>query len=157
MKTNAANAACSCPTSNRTARYALFFRDDGLSDLIGFKYSDWHARDAVADFVQHLENIAVFINHNAPNQVVSIILDGENAWEYYPKNGAYFLDALYAALAGSDQIRMTTFAEASDLPTRPLPAICAGSWVYGSFSTWIGSLDKNRGWDYLATAKAGVR
>ncbi len=131
----------------------LFFRDDGLSDLIGFKYSTWHARDAVADFVQHLENIAVFLNHNASQQVVSIILDGENAWEYYPKNGLYFLDALYSALENSDQIRISTFAEASQLPTRTLPALCAGSWVYGSFSTWIGSHDKNRGWDYLAAAK----
>jgi alpha-amylase/alpha-mannosidase (GH57 family) len=141
------------PYQQADSKVRLFFRDDGLSDLIGFKYSTWHARDAVADFVQHLENIAVFLNHNAPNQVVSIILDGENAWEYYPKNGAYFLDALYAALSSSDQIKMVTFAQASDLPTRTLPAICAGSWVYGSFSTWMGSPDKNRGWDYLAAAK----
>ena len=141
------------PYQQPDSKVRLFFRDDGLSDLIGFKYSTWHARDAVADFVQHLENIAVFLNHNASNQVVPIILDGENAWEYYPKNGAYFLDALYAALSNSDQIKMVTFAEASNLPTRPLSAICAGSWVYGSFSTWIGSPDKNRGWDYLAAAK----
>ena len=141
------------PYQQPDSKVRLFFRDDGLSDLIGFKYSTWHARDAVADFVQHLENIAVFLNHNASNQVVPIILDGENAWEYYPKNGAYFLDALYAALSNSDQIKMVTFAEASHLPTRTLPAICAGSWVYGSFSTWIGSPDKNRGWDYLAAAK----
>lgn len=141
------------PYQQTNSGVRLFFRDDGLSDLIGFKYSDWHARDAVADFVQHLENIAVFLNHNAPNQVVSIILDGENAWEYYPKNGLYFLDALYAALSNSEHIRMTTFNEASALPSRPLPALCAGSWVYGSFSTWIGSVDKNRGWDYLVDAK----
>ncbi|WGZ94522.1 MAG: glycoside hydrolase family 57 protein [Candidatus Thiothrix putei] len=141
------------PYQQPDSKVRLFFRDDGLSDLIGFKYSDWHARDAVADFVQHLENIAIFLNHNVSNQVVSIILDGENAWEYYPKNGVYFLDALYAALSHSDQIKMVTFAQASQLPTRPLPAICAGSWVYGSFSTWIGSTDKNRGWDYLAAAK----
>ncbi len=25
--------------------------------------------------------------------------------------------------------------------------------MYGSFSTWIGSADKNRGWDYLVAAK----
>lgn len=141
------------PYQQVDSKVRVFFRDDGLSDLIGFKYSTWHARDAVADFVQHLENIAVFLNHNASNQVVSIILDGENAWEYYPKNGAYFLDALYAALSNSDQIKMVTFAEASNLPTRTMPKICAGSWVYGSFSTWIGSPDKNRGWDYLAAAK----
>lgn len=141
------------PYQQTGSNVRLFFRDDGLSDLIGFKYSTWHAHDAVADLVQHLENIAIFLNQNAANQVVSIILDGENAWEYYPQNGAYFLDALYAALSHSDQLKMVTFAEASNLPTRHLPAICAGSWVYGSFSTWIGSPDKNRGWDYLAAAK----
>ena len=141
------------PYQQPDSEVRLFFRDDGLSDLIGFKYSDWHARDAVGDFVQHLENIAVFLNQSASEQVVSIILDGENAWEYYPQNGSYFLDALYAALSHSDQIQMVTFAEASNLPTRTLPAICAGSWVYGSFSTWIGCVDKNRGWDYLAAAK----
>jgi alpha-amylase/alpha-mannosidase (GH57 family) len=31
--------------------------------------------------------------------------------------------------------------------------MCAGSWVYGSFSTWIGQHDKNRAWELLASAK----
>ena len=142
------------PYQQPDSNVRLMFRDDGLSDLIGFKYSNWSARDAVADFVQHLENIAAFLNHNAPEQMVAIILDGENAWEYYPANGAEFLDSLYAALQQSDQIRVTTFADVSTrLPTRELPKLCAGSWVYGSFSTWIGSPDKNRGWDYLVDAK----
>jgi len=131
-----------------------FFRDDGLSDLIGFKYSDWHAEDAVADFVQHLENIGTFLADDAGQQVVPIILDGENAWEYYPDNGWYFLDALYKALSHAENLNMLTFHEASQtLPIRELPQICAGSWVYGSFSTWMGSDDKNRGWDYLVKAK----
>ena len=29
----------------------------------------------------------------------------------------------------------------------------SGSWVYGTFSTWIGDRDKNRGWDMLGDAK----
>jgi alpha-amylase/alpha-mannosidase (GH57 family) len=29
----------------------------------------------------------------------------------------------------------------------------AGSWVYGTFSTWIGDIDKNRGWDMLGDVK----
>jgi alpha-amylase/alpha-mannosidase (GH57 family) len=29
----------------------------------------------------------------------------------------------------------------------------SGSWVYGTFSTWIGDKDKNRGWDMLGDAK----
>lgn len=142
------------PYQQPNSKVRLFFRDDGLSDLIGFKYSTWSATDAVSDFVQHLENIAVFLNSSAPQQVVPIILDGENAWEYYPHNGAAFLQALYAALTQSDQLAITTFAQVAEkLPTRSLPKLCAGSWVYGTFSTWIGSADKNRGWDYLVEAK----
>ncbi|WP_324779113.1 glycoside hydrolase family 57 protein [Thiobacillus sedimenti] len=132
----------------------LFFRDDGLSDLIGFKYSDWHADDAVGDFVQHLENIAAFFGKEANRHVVSVILDGENAWEYYPDNGHFFLDGLYNALAGHATLKVGTFAElATSLPAVPLKRLAAGSWVYGSFSTWIGADDKNRGWDYLVAAK----
>ncbi len=132
----------------------VFFRDDGLSDLIGFKYSDWHADDAVADFIRNLENIAASLGDAADQHVVSIILDGENAWEYYPDNGHYFLDALYARLAGHPGLRVSTFAEqTASTPAQPLKRLAAGSWVYGSFSTWIGSPDKNRGWDYLVAAK----
>ena len=132
----------------------MFFRDDGLSDLIGFRYSDWHANDAVGDFVQHLNNIATFLGDKASQHVVTIILDGENAWEYYPDNGHHFLDGLYAALTVAPQLQMTSFADAAGLlPAKPLARICAGSWVYGSLSTWIGSPDKNRGWDYLVAAK----
>ena len=35
----------------------------------------------------------------------------------------------------------------------PLNEIVAGSWVYGTFSTWIGEKDKNRAWDMLVEAK----
>jgi len=135
-------------------RTRVFFRDDGLSDLIGFKYSDWHADDAVGDFIRHLENIAALFGKEANQQVVSIILDGENAWEYYPDNGHHFLTSLYTALAGRTTLKVGTFAEqAAHLPSIPMKRLAAGSWVYGSFSTWIGSDDKNRGWDYLVAAK----
>ena len=135
----------------------MFFRDDGLSDLIGFRYSDWHADDAVGDLIQHIHNVADFLGEKAGEHVLTIILDGENAWEYYPDNGHYFLDGLYAALSEASRIKMITFAEAAEqLPPKPLQRICAGSWVYGSLSTWIGSPDKNRGWDYLVAAKLAV-
>ncbi len=142
------------PTQIDGYKTKVFFRDDGLSDLIGFKYSDWHADDAVGDFVRHLENISSFFGKDADQQVVSVILDGENAWEYYPNNGHYFLDALYASLSSHPTIRVSTFAQqAASTPAKPMKRLAAGSWVYGSFSTWIGSEDKNRGWEYLVAAK----
>lgn len=129
-----------------------FFRDDGLSDAIGFRYADWHSDDAVGEFIHHLENIAAGAS---PDTVVSVILDGENAWEYYPANGYHFLTSLYRRLAAHPGIRLCTFAECVDELSRPpqLSRIVAGSWVYGSFSTWIGDEDKNRGWALLVQAK----
>jgi len=129
-----------------------FFRDDGLSDLIGFEYSKWHADDAVGDLIHHLENIAV---HESGDKVVSIIMDGENAWEYFPANGYYFLSALYQRLVDHPRIELTTFSEClqNNVEVKPLAKLVAGSWVYGTFSTWIGDADKNRGWDMLGDAK----
>jgi alpha-amylase/alpha-mannosidase (GH57 family) len=131
---------------------ACFFRDDGLSDLIGFQYSKWNADDAVSDLVHHLENIAA---HNSGDQVVSIIMDGENAWEYFPHNGYHFLNSLYKRLSSHPHIEMTTFSEclSKKVPVMPLTKLIAGSWVYGSFSTWIGDADKNRGWEMLGDVK----
>ncbi len=129
-----------------------FFRDDGLSDMIGFQYSNWHGDDAANNFVHHLENIAKNVSDDS---VVSIILDGENAWEYFPDNGYHFLNALYQKLAAHPTIKLTTFSECLEDKTicKPLNRLVAGSWVYGSFSTWIGDTDKNRGWDMLGEVK----
>ena len=132
-----------------------FFRDDELSDLIGFTYKGWFAKDAVRHFLHTLEER--YRGVLEPNPVVSIVLDGENAWEYYPYNGWYFLSELYEALAEHPHIRSTTFSEYLDLfPDRvaELPQLRAGSWVYGDFSTWIGEPAKNRAWDQLCAAKA---
>jgi len=137
-------------------RLNCFFRDDGLSDLIGFKYADWHADDAVGNLVHHLENIADTCA-DEPDSVVSIIMDGENAWEYYPHNGSYFLSGLYEALAAHPRLELTTFSDCIRQQKNhrpPLPQLVAGSWVYGTFSTWIGDPDKNRAWDMLSEAKS---
>ena len=137
-----------------------FFRDDHLSDKIGFEYAKMHSSDAVSDFVHSLEGIYA-ANTSQCSQVVSVILDGENAWEYYPYNGYYFLNELYAILANHPDIQMTTFSDMVDQYQAPskakslpvLAEVSAGSWVYGTFSTWIGSKDKNQGWDLLCAAK----
>jgi alpha-amylase/alpha-mannosidase (GH57 family) len=140
---------------------ACFFRDDRLSDLIGFEYAKWHGSDAVANFVHQLKDILTHTpGHEDP--VVSVILDGENAWEYYPYNGHFFLSGLYEALANDPDIHLTTFSrylaecnkdQAHCAKPATLPGLVAGSWVYGTFSTWIGSPDKNRAWDLLCAAK----
>jgi len=137
-----------------------FFRDDRLSDLIGFEYSRWHGKDAARNFIEQIEAIAAQASEG-DTPVVSVILDGENAWEYYPYNGFYFLDELYAELEAHPEIHTHTYSDYLKLSasgrdvakTHGLSDIVAGSWVYGDFSTWIGSKDKNRAWDLLCVAK----
>ncbi|MEA3292119.1 MAG: glycoside hydrolase family 57 protein [Pseudomonadota bacterium] len=141
-----------------SADLGLFFRDDGLSDLIGFTYSNWHADDAVGDLLHHLHNIGEHCE-SPGDSIVSIILDGENAWEYYPENGYYFLDGLYRRLSSDPSIRLTTYGEflnRNGSKSRSLSQLVAGSWVYGTFSTWIGDLAKNRAWDLLCDAKTAL-
>lgn len=139
---------------------ACFFRDDRLSDLIGFEYSKWHSHEAAANFVDELERIAA-AGSAEETPLVSVILDGENCWEFYPYNGYYFLDTLYGQLESHPSIRMLTFANVLARGMSPgrharaatLPPLVAGSWVFGDLSTWIGAPEKNRAWDLLAAAK----
>ncbi|MBE9561316.1 MAG: glycoside hydrolase, partial [Proteobacteria bacterium] len=120
------------PYSLSDSSVHCFFRDDNLSDLIGFEYSNWHGDDAVANFINHLEGIA----SNSETKVVSIILDGENAWEYFPNNAYYFLSALYDKLSSNDNLELTTFGKCLNVKAAKLTNLVAGSWVYGTFSTW---------------------
>ncbi len=134
-----------------------FFRDDKLSDMIGFEYSKWFGRDAAEDLLQSLEQIQQNAFDNE-SPIVSIILDGENAWETYPYNGFYFLDDLYSLLETHPIINTTTYREYIETPmytdnVTTLPELSAGSWVYGTLSTWIGDHEKNLAWDMLCTAK----
>ena len=132
---------------------SCFFRDDTLSDLIGFTYATWHGDDAVANLVQELVQLAR--RYEAGNHAVLIALDGENAWEHYPFNGYYFLRALYAQLADHPQLELTTLSEclARGIQPAPLPRVCAGSWVHGTLATWMGDPAKNRAWDLLCAGK----
>ncbi len=133
-----------------------FFRDERLSDLLGFEYAKWHGRDAARHFVSQLELILA-ASPPGETPVVGIMLDGENAWEHYPYNAYYFFDDLYTLLEEHPSIRTTTFAEIVGRETPPacgtLPGLVAGSWVYGTLSTWIGETDKNHAWDLLCAAK----
>lgn len=138
----------------KNSKPKIYFRDDGLSDLIGFEYASRNSVEAAEDLVQNLVNIADFLGDAASQHVVSIILDGENAWEYYPHNGYHFLNHLYQRLSDHKHINTTRYSKLADnILCDELDKLCAGSWVYGSFSTWIGQADKNRAWELLVDAK----
>ena len=90
-----------------------------------------------------------------PTHAVLIALDGENAWEYYPFNGYWFLKAMYENLASNPQIELMTMSQCLERGIQPLllPRVPAGSWVHGTLATWMGDAAKNLGWDLLCAAK----
>ena len=136
---------------------ALLFRDHDLSDRIGFTYATWHPRPAAEDFVRRLLRIRAALPADHGPAVVSVILDGENAWEYYRDHGAPFFEALYSALAAEPDIRTCTASEAVALAApRPLPRVVAGSWIAHNLATWIGHPEKNAAWELLAAAREAV-
>ncbi|OIO72710.1 MAG: glycoside hydrolase family 57 [Zetaproteobacteria bacterium CG1_02_53_45] len=131
-----------------------FFRDDRLSDLLGFEYSRWNTSDAINNFMHELANI----HHRTKGMdapVVAIIMDGENAWEHYHENALPFLTRLYQSIAEHDDYELTTFSEYLDKhpATEKLNKLTAGSWVYGNLSTWIGDKAKTHAWELLIEAK----
>ncbi|MDB6090823.1 MAG: glycoside hydrolase [Gammaproteobacteria bacterium] len=131
-----------------------FFRDDSLSDLIGFTYATWHGDDAAQNLVNEVAQLARKYAET-PGHAVLIALDGENAWEHYPFNGYYFLRALYSLLASNPLLELTTLSDclARGIEPAPLQKVMAGSWVHGTLATWMGDPAKNRAWDLLCDAK----
>lgn len=153
---------------NKNENVVLFFRDHILSDKIGFLYSNWNPEDAVTDFTSYLNNIRNEIIHNKGEEtlkqaVVTIILDGENCWEFYKNNGIEFLEKLYSYLENDENLNTVTFSEIVNTVKNDgynlnnkyelLSNIRAGSWINGNFKIWIGHKEDQIAWKYLSEAR----
>jgi alpha-amylase/alpha-mannosidase (GH57 family) len=127
----------------------LLFRDHYLSDLIGFEYSRMGADHAADHFLARIRE-----NTSRHDVMVPIILDGENAWEWYEGNGRPFLRALYRRLSDDPRLEATTVSEAlARYETRPLQHVVPGSWINANFDIWIGAEEDNQAWDLLLDAR----
>src|SRR5687768_14674909 len=132
------------------------FRDHALSDRIGFQYKSWDAQAAADDFLGRIRDAGRRYYDATGGEVgtVSVILDGENAWEHYSGGGRPFLRALYGALGGAADIQTVTMSEAAAGKAEVLPSLFPGSWINGDFYIWIGHRDDHRAWDQLSAARA---
>ncbi len=133
---------------------SIVFRDHVLSDLIGFVYSQWEPEKAAADLIGRLVAIRSSLRTGGPH-LVSIILDGENAWEYYRNDGRDFLRHLYEGLSAEARLKTTTISGFLDAHSgrEKLDRLHPGSWINANFSIWIGHEEDNDAWDYLAEAR----
>lgn len=148
-------------SDGRNPPVAIVFRDRVLSDKVGFTYSGSDGELAAQDFVNRLHAIKERLEEQgaAGPHLVSVILDGENAWEYYDNDGKSFLHNLYRLLADDPELVTVT---PSDFLTRfpeqrSLENLWAGSWINHDFTTWIGEEEENRAWQYLKTTRDRVQ
>jgi len=129
----------------------VFFRDHFLSDLIGFSYQNMEEEIAAIDLVKKIENI---FDENQ-ERIITIILDGENPWDYYKERGIKFLKKFYGLLNENEKIKTLTFSEAIKIIENYeiIQHICPGSWMGLNFDNWIGKEMANRAWEMLKKTK----
>ena len=154
----------------------VFFRDAWLADHIGFHYQRYADYDEAArEFLAQIKSRFAASLIGDDDRVLTVVLDGENAWGAYREDARPFLHALYGLLAHDPVIRTVTFAEylagnaARGLLAHPRSQharvfeLFTGSWIdeMGSrpgvdLGTWIGEPEENRAWELLGRARAEI-
>ncbi len=131
----------------------IVFRDHAMSDQIGFHYQRYAADHAVDDFIGKVEAISRATGGNAGHRpsLVTIVLDGENCWEYYPNAGVDFLRKLYRRVVQHSKITPVRICDylARYPATDKISHLFPGSWIQHNFGIWIGHPECNRAWDLL--------
>ena len=136
------------------AQVQAIFRERALSDFVGFTAARNEPAVAAAFMVDHFARIAQSLPEQEP--LCAVVLDGENAWEYFPDGGEAFLRELYEQVAQHPHLRSTTVRDylVRQPPTATIPALATGSWINANFSIWIGHSEDNRGWELLGQTRA---
>ncbi len=155
---SAADAALLCRPwryEREGATVDFVFRDHAISDLIGFVYSSMPPADAANHLLNRIRQAAAPLREQGKDALVPIILDGENAWEFYPKSGREFLRRVCDGLQRNPEMEAVTISEALAGHTErgTLNGITPGSWINANFNVWIGAPEDNRSWDLLGEAR----
>ncbi len=137
----------------------IFFRDRNLSDIISFVYQGWEdQRFAALDLLEHFRRTHLYVKDIFKERAITIIMDGENAWEYYKNNGVDFLETVYTHLAKSNFLGCTTpgeFLRCS--PAKKLERLAPGSWINNDFGVWVGNKKNNQYWHILRRIKDALK
>lgn len=135
----------------------MVFRDHNISDLIGFRYSKYNADAAVSDFINRIHHLKKYTSNGKP-LLISIILDGENAWEYYPNSGVDFLRKLYETINYDPDLECVSIGDYLEEypPEQTLHHISPGSWIGHNLATWVGHEEKNKAWDFVESTRSFI-
>jgi len=161
--------------SDGTHDLAIFFRDTELSDAIGFHYQSMDAREAAESFIRSIEQRFLCHLEGDEDYILTIVLDGENAWGAYADDGRPFLHALYERIAADPRLQAVTFnaylqgdreRRIGPHPVetlRQIDQLATGSWIDESGSapgvdlgTWIGEAEENKAWNLLGAVRTAL-
>jgi alpha-amylase/alpha-mannosidase (GH57 family) len=148
--------------STNNGNLNVFFRDTEISDKIGFLYSNWNEFDAVNDMMQAIESkrnriIDLYGEDCLDNTVLTIILDGENCWEFYRNNGIFFLKNLFERLENSEIIETIRLIDSPQaIEQNVISNIHPGSWINANFDIWIGHHEDKTAWNILRNARQAI-
>lgn len=132
--------------------FKIIFRDSVIPNLISFEYPNYDAKTAAKDLY---DRIKVVYNklQNAPeeNHLLTIAMDGENAWHNYSDCGAEFLTELYNLICSDktlETVRISDYFEKIS-HLHKLDYIKTGSGIKKDFRFWTAEPVKNTAWRYL--------
>ena len=133
---------------------SMVFRDSQISNSIGFDYQRMSSVDGARNLVGRLKRIRE--QQGDKDYLAVVALDGENAWEFYPRDGHDFLNAVYTELEASPEIVTTTVSDfiREHPPQQSLRHLHTGSWIGASLDTWIGDPEHNIAWELLADTRS---
>lgn len=129
----------------------FLFRDRTLSDAISFIYQAWDDTVSAAyALLDQLEKASNDSQEFLEQPVITIIMDGENAWEYYKNNGVDFLETVYSELEKNKKFITSTPSQVfKTIQTKKLERVMSGSWINADFKVWIGTEKNNLYWTAL--------
>jgi alpha-amylase/alpha-mannosidase (GH57 family) len=134
----------------RRGNVTIFFRDRTISDLIGVHYMHRAPRDSAQDLLRRVKEIPA-------GSHVSIILDGENPWDYYPASGRDFLRFVFEGIRQDPALEAVTLSEARErLKPATLDWLAPGSWAGANFGIWMGHPEDHEAWTWIVRARSAL-
>jgi alpha-amylase/alpha-mannosidase (GH57 family) len=129
------------------------FREKPLSDFVGFMAWRNEPHQAAGHLLTHFRHICDQCKRS--NDLVPVILDGENCWENFRDGGEAFLRELYAGLSEDQRFISCTVEDYLERhpPVRKVTQLHSGSWIQSNFDIWIGDDEENRAWELLGQTR----
>src|SRR5574344_778103 len=139
-------------TSKNGKQINVIFRDASIRKLISMEYSQHKPKEAAKNLYERIKAIQGKLKKSPDkNHLLTIAMDGENAWENYANDGNDFLYYLYNLISKDETLETVLISEyiEKDNSKKTLKSIHSGSPINANYKMWIAEPTKNLAWKYL--------